>query len=244
MDKPNYYAIISAEVRYDKNLTPFSKLLYAEITALCNKEGYCWATNAYFAKNFEVREITIQRAITLLINNGHIIREIHNINSNESKRFLRLAITNAIPSSIKNDIPTPINIDTHNSIKLNNKFNIFWDLITGRKRNKADAERAFDKIKTDLTPEQLAEKYNELLQSREEKFVPYPQKWLKNEGWKEEIIYEKPKNTLALQFSNKAETFEGIHEEDIQEYLDKARKENNTEMVAIYEKELRRMKNE
>ena len=33
----------------------------------------------------------------------------------------------------------------------------------------------------------LAEKFNRLLQVREEKYVPYPQKWLKNEGWNEEI---------------------------------------------------------
>ena len=44
-EKPNYYAIIPAEIRYDKKLTPNSKLLYGEITALANKEGYCWAGN-------------------------------------------------------------------------------------------------------------------------------------------------------------------------------------------------------
>ena len=34
MEKPNYYAINPADVRYSKKLTPNATLLYAEITAL------------------------------------------------------------------------------------------------------------------------------------------------------------------------------------------------------------------
>ena len=49
MEKPNYYAILSAEVRYDNNLRPNTKLLYAEITALSNTTGECFATNKYFS---------------------------------------------------------------------------------------------------------------------------------------------------------------------------------------------------
>jgi len=49
MEKPNYYAILSAEVRYDNRLRPNVKLLYAEITALCNMNMECFASNRYFS---------------------------------------------------------------------------------------------------------------------------------------------------------------------------------------------------
>ena len=49
-EKPSYYSIITADVRYDERLKPNEKLLYSEITALSNKYGYCTATNSYFSK--------------------------------------------------------------------------------------------------------------------------------------------------------------------------------------------------
>jgi DNA-binding transcriptional ArsR family regulator len=72
MKQPNYYAIISAEVRYDKNLTANAKLLYAEITALLNMNGECFATNKYFSELYGKSIVTISKWISELVANGYV----------------------------------------------------------------------------------------------------------------------------------------------------------------------------
>jgi len=70
--KPNYYAVIPAEVRYNEKLTANSKLLYGEITALSNKKGMCWATNKYFADLYNVSEVSVSKWVSQLIDQALI----------------------------------------------------------------------------------------------------------------------------------------------------------------------------
>lgn len=74
MGQPSYYAVIPADVRYHPKLSANAKLLYGEITALCNSQGYCWANNKYFAKLYEVDERTIRRWIEALEKYEFIVR--------------------------------------------------------------------------------------------------------------------------------------------------------------------------
>ena len=68
----SYYAVIPATVRYDSEIPPNAKLLYGEITALCNKEGYCWASNNYFARLYNVSTRSISAWINALCQRGYI----------------------------------------------------------------------------------------------------------------------------------------------------------------------------
>lgn len=65
-EKPNYYAIIPADVRYDENLKLGEKMMYGEITALSKKNGICYASNNYFAKLYNVSPQAISKWIKSL----------------------------------------------------------------------------------------------------------------------------------------------------------------------------------
>ena len=115
MDKPSYYAILTADVRYDKTLKPLARLLYAEITALCNKEGYCWAGNQYFADLYEVDKNTVSGWIGQLKTRGYITVQLEYKEGTKQvlKRYIRIneggmdKIMDTLP--IKKCIPSPQN---------------------------------------------------------------------------------------------------------------------------------------
>lgn len=136
-----YYAIIPANVRYDKDLAPNAKLLYGEITALCNEKGYCWASNQYFAELYGVSVLSVKRWVNSLVTKGYVYRRLtYKPNSKEvDKRILSIdggikiditSVQNCYDPSIKNDTSSSIKNDTDNNTVINNTFNNKKDVYT------------------------------------------------------------------------------------------------------------------
>lgn len=93
MEKPSYYAILTADVRYDKNLSANEKLLFAEITARTKATGWCWASNGHFANLFNVTPQAISKWINKLKKLGYIEVEMRYDENNPkviSRRYIRI----------------------------------------------------------------------------------------------------------------------------------------------------------
>ena len=120
IEKPNYYAVIPADVRYNKKLMPNAKLLYAEITALCNMNGKCTASTNYFCKLYEVSRVSIQKWLKCLEDNNFIKRK--NIYKEDSKeidvRYITLVNTPSkqkLPTSSKDMFVDNSNTKVYNN---------------------------------------------------------------------------------------------------------------------------------
>lgn len=125
-ETPNYYAIIPANVRY-ADIPANAKLLYGEITALCNKTGVCFASNDYFAKLYGVSKVSISKWIGNLVKKEFITTEIEY--KRGSKEILNRYIK-IVKYPIKEKFNTPIkekfkdNITSVvNNTRINNKRN-------------------------------------------------------------------------------------------------------------------------
>ena len=91
MNNPNYYAILTADVRYCPNLSPQEKLLFAEITALSQKDGVCFAGNNYFAELYGLTDTTISHQISDLEKLGFIKIEFEKEGARVKKRMITVA---------------------------------------------------------------------------------------------------------------------------------------------------------
>ena len=98
-EKVGYYSIIPSKILYNKELKANEKLLYAMITSLAYKEGFCFATNNYFAEELGVHPKTVSSWISDLRDKGFIKLELIR---NENKQIIQRKI-------YINDLPYPLN---------------------------------------------------------------------------------------------------------------------------------------
>lgn len=176
MAEANYYAIIPANVRYDSELSDKAKLLYGEITALTNKEGYCWASNNYFAELYGVKVLCIKRNIkdlvdkgylkSVLIYEGKLVKE-RRLYLNNNGLFSDL---NSNDSGIKKDTRGGIKKDTRSGIKkdtdiitsINNTSINIYSRIIDYLNKKADTRyRSTTKKNKDLINARINEGFTE-----------------------------------------------------------------------------------
>lgn len=159
MEQPNYYAVIPANVRYDKDLTANAKLLYGEISALAQKDGACYATNKYFAELYNVSQVSISKWINSLVDKKYINFKI--IYKEGTKEILNRYLT-LVYDPIKENLKDN-NTSTNNKEINNNKL-----LFTKKK---------FKKPTLDEVQQYCSERNNNI---SAEKFIDY----YESNGWK------------------------------------------------------------
>ena len=146
----SYYAVIPATVRYDTNLKPAEKLLYAEITSLSNKYGYCFASNKYFANLYNVDPHTVSQWISHIEKSNYIHIELIKNEKKEIKE--RRIYIKDIPYVSKNTYPYVYNstYPMYQNIQDNNKDINIDDLFSFIIENSNKIPNEFYNILTKL----------------------------------------------------------------------------------------------
>lgn len=105
---PGYTALLPPAVRYDQELRPAAKLLYAEISAMADVTGFCWASNRYLGALLGLAKRTVTELLAQLEEHGYIMIEVLRNEKNEITER-RLFLTDAglmrLPPVTKNTHP-------------------------------------------------------------------------------------------------------------------------------------------
>lgn len=110
MDKetrfPGYTALLPPRVRYDRELPAAAKLMFAEISAMTDVTGFCWATNGYLARLLGISKDRAARLIGLLETSGYVATEVIRDERNtvtERRIFVRDLGLSHLPPPVKNN---------------------------------------------------------------------------------------------------------------------------------------------
>jgi hypothetical protein len=197
--KKSYYAIIPAHIRYDALLPANAKLLYGELTALCNAEGYCWASNAYFAELYGVSKKSISNWITSLAKRGYISVEMKYKEGTAEilDRYIRI-----VPEGIEKNFHTPMeekvkdnntgfNNTSNNTLEDIYPFDEFWTTYPKKKAKEA-ARKAWAKLKPDeslgktIIQAVLESAKTQDWKKENGKYIPHPATYLNGKRWEDE----------------------------------------------------------
>lgn len=156
-ERPSFYAIIPANVRYSAELTANAKLLYGEVTALANKTGTCWAGNKYFSELYAVAPTTISEWVRQLEAAGFIRTK----KLGTGQRGIELAHPvreNPKPSSGKAEDPVrenPKHNNTSNTTK-NNEGILDWEKKDNAGKYQAETCALLDNLIVLVNPKEKA----------------------------------------------------------------------------------------
>ena len=160
-EKKSYYAVIPASVRYAK-IPQGAKLLYGEITALCNEKGFCWASNKYFAELYEVSERTIGTWLEALENENFIYRS-YDFKGNTKEIDKRYISIRGVEENFKGVLKKTSrgveeNCQDNNTLNNNTNINIIMSTIVDHLNKKTDSKY---KTSTKSTQKHIKARLNE-----------------------------------------------------------------------------------
>lgn len=210
-DSPNYWAIIPAHVRYS-DITPNAKLLYAEITALSNVKGYCFASSNYFAELYKTTTRSIQNWLKELEDKKFIQREVFYKDNSKQIESRHIYINqdpygknlqylpNEFSVPIENNFSTPceknditptekIFIDNNTSINKTRSNNIYM--------SDSDFEEFWNTYPKKLDKKEAKLKFKKIKSELKEKILSSLEAHKKTEQWKDPKYIPYPKTWLG-----------------------------------------------
>ena len=151
-ERPSYYSVTPATVRYDHRLKPNEKLLFGEITALSNVKGYCYSTNKYFSKLYEVTVQTVSEWINHLKELGYLKVEM----IKDGKAIKERHLYPVVDAPIQENLNRGIRENLNRGIREKPKENITSINTTSKNNSSSTVRDSLDNSTKDIESKQNA----------------------------------------------------------------------------------------